>query len=115
MDIRTAARRAREFLWDPDLDPADQDVDIYTHEIRERAWCFVFGWNSVEYMTTGNKSEAIIGVGPVVVPKDGSPPFTLGSQSDASSLLDDYEREKGIPSSSQEVRTVDQDADTSTA
>ncbi len=45
---------------------------------REASGAFVFRFNTVRYMTSGDVFDQVL-LGPIVVPKDGSGPWVMGS------------------------------------
>lgn len=97
LDLEEAVRRARVYLDISHLPTGERSVDLQDM-IMERHWCFVFFWNSVEYIETGDVMKSLVGNGPVVVPKDGSEVFGLGTYRSASDLLDEYEQKHRIKS-----------------
>lgn len=96
MDVGKAARDARRLL-DTTIPPEDrQEVDLDRQRVLERAWCYVFYWNSVDYLRTGDDAAALFGNAPIVVPKDGGGAFMLGTHMPIEELLDEYEETHGI-------------------
>ncbi|MQA81439.1 MAG: hypothetical protein GEV10_23655 [Streptosporangiales bacterium] len=104
MNVEEAEAVAAQLLRDSSS-PGGHEVAIDRRYIRERAWCFVFIWDSVEFLTTGDFLASVMGR-PIVVPKDGGEPILLGTYKPLDDLLDDYEREHGIPPSVQHERSL---------
>lgn len=62
---------ARTFSWSSTVE--------YRRAWDETTSYWVVFWNSASYWETGSPFDAIVGNGPLIVPKDGSEPFTFGS------------------------------------
>ncbi|MQA06329.1 MAG: hypothetical protein GEV07_27635 [Streptosporangiales bacterium] len=105
MDIDTATQRARAYL-EQQLPPETPEVAIDGRKVLERDWSYTFFWNSAEYLRTGDDMSQLWGNAPVVVPKDGSDAFTLGTHRPTDVLLDDYEQQHGIPHGGQRERAL---------
>lgn len=71
-----AAQRvfARVFSWSSTVEYRRAWAETTSH--------WVVFWNSASYYETGSPFDAIVGNGPLIVPKDGSEPFTFGSGED---------------------------------
>lgn len=100
LDQDGAAQRARIWLGVSNIAPEDRGIELVGGPL-ERDWCFAFFCQSTEYLRTGDITKALVGVGPIVVPKDGSDVVVLGTHRDASELLDEYEDRHGIPRSAE--------------
>lgn len=74
----------------------DSDIAVDGRTALERHWCFVFFWNSTEYLRTRKPEHSLLGNAPIVVPKDGGQAFMLGTHDAIGELLDGYERDHGI-------------------
>lgn len=68
-----------------------------TGETLERSWCWVFFYNTRAYIETGDSLESLAGNGPIVVNKDGSEVWTMGSAFPAEHFLDEYAKRHGLP------------------
>jgi hypothetical protein len=54
--------------------------------IEEHPHHWVFRWNSVAYLRTGDVMDQIL-AGPIVIPKDGSTPWMMGTADDQATQL----------------------------
>ncbi len=69
--------KAEEYL-DLEYRPSHgQELIIASATEFERSWAF--GFNTAAFLIEGNSLQSIVGVGPVVVPKDGSTPYVAPS------------------------------------
>lgn len=94
MDPDLAEREALRLLETTAAPGSDIAVDGRT--ALERHWCYVFFWNSAEYLRTRKPEHSILGNAPIVVPKDGGEAFFSGTHGAVEELLDGYERAHGI-------------------
>ncbi|MFI9507024.1 YrhB domain-containing protein [Nocardia sp. NPDC052566] len=85
MELEIARSRAAELLAKVQQDIDDKVIffdgqfDVPEHEDHGDVW--VFNWNSEEFLRTGDFFKQIL-MGPITVPKDGTPPFFLGTARD---------------------------------
>lgn len=70
------------------------DGRLGVDSVAEHQWCWVFHYNSLDYLETGSILDQLL-AGPIVVPKDGSEPFTLGTYAPEDQQLDDYLARRG--------------------
>lgn len=94
MNSSQAHVAAAEYL--AHLSPACPSIIDDSADPLERDWCFVFFWNSEEFLRTGEFTAQLAGNAPIIVPKNGDDAFMLGTHAPIDRLLDDYERENRV-------------------
>jgi hypothetical protein len=62
--------------------------------VRETAWCWLFRYNTPDYMESGSHLDQIM-AGPIVVPKNGGEPWTMGTYASEDEQLLDYQERNG--------------------
>lgn len=90
MEVSTARAMATQLLAEVQRDVEervaffDGEFDVPENEDHGDVW--IFNWNSEEFLKTGDIFKQIL-VGPIAVPKDGTPPFFLGTARDVAEEL----------------------------
>ncbi|KXK63001.1 hypothetical protein AWW66_04980 [Micromonospora rosaria] len=62
----------------------------------ERGWCWLFPFNTVRAIETGDIMDSLA-TGPLVVPKDGAEPWVAPSSGPVERWLNEYAMEKDLP------------------
>lgn len=84
-DAYKAAQSLLDSIVRPDYGP--DDIVICSCEEYPTAW--VFGYNTRRYLEQEEFTAALVGNGPVVVPKSGKDPFLGGSGSPIAEQIED--------------------------
>ncbi|MFJ4656124.1 hypothetical protein ACIP5Y_33050 [Nocardia sp. NPDC088792] len=96
-DISAARVKARELLARIEDEPGTLrffNGELGVPEYDDYGDFLVFNWNSVEYMKSGDKLDALI-VGPIAVPKGGAEDaFFVGTSLDVPEALEKWRRER---------------------
>ncbi|MGH3094412.1 MAG: YrhB domain-containing protein [Streptosporangiales bacterium] len=95
MDLEAAISVANRAVDDTARDEA-REIALDQRTVIERGWCYVFFWDSKDYLETGDWKKSMFGNSPIVVPKDGSEAFFSGTHAVVEELLDEYEQSHGI-------------------
>jgi hypothetical protein len=95
IDAAEAVRRARRLLeslsHDLDEELAWYDGVFGVETVRETDQEWIYRWNSTAYMRSGDIMDQIL-IGSIVVPKDGSSPWTMGTAGTEDEELDRHRR-----------------------
>jgi hypothetical protein len=76
--------------------PSATPLALFDNDPEDRGWCFLFYWNTAEYVRTRDIAFNIgPGTGPIAVVKATADAWALGSAS-FDAQLDDYARRHGI-------------------
>lgn len=106
MDIESATDRARSFLGELTA-TGGAAVALDGRTVLERDWCYVFFWNSVEFLQTGDEMAQLWGNAPIVVPRSGTAPFVVGTHRPVDQLLDEHEAQQRLVPSDQRRHALD--------
>src|SRR5689334_19441395 len=93
MDVDEARGRAVRKL---------REIETEQHPLRlddsrgpqQRAWCWIFPFDSVRYFQTGRFLDSVVS-GPIVVNKDGTDTWVAGTGLPLDEWLDEYARRNG--------------------
>ena len=94
MDVDTARAAAAEALLDMER-PGQPLVLLDPENPVEHEWCYLFAFNAVRAVE-GDRNAMMLS-GPVVVPKDGAPPWAAPSSRPVERWLNDYAASNNLP------------------
>ncbi|WP_442791103.1 YrhB domain-containing protein [Nocardia sp. NBC_01327] len=94
MDEPTARALASQYL--ESLSSRSRPLALYS-TVEDHGWCYLFGWNTLRYIETGDIADAIgPGTGPIVVVKPTADAWMLSSAPTFDLQLARYSEEHGI-------------------
>jgi hypothetical protein len=95
MDVDEARDRAVRKLREMESAETPLQLDE-TRGPQERAWCWIFPFDSVRYFQTCRFMDSVVS-GPIVVNKDGSDTWIAGTALPLDEWLDNYAEKNGYP------------------
>lgn len=69
--------------------------------VEERTWCWVFWFNTEEFLESRDFLDSVL-AGPIVVNKDGSDVWVVGTRRPTEELLDEYAVKHGYEESGEQ-------------